>query len=284
MARAVRIPTGLLLGCTPNSAPNRVCVEKDCPTPKNGYKCCTPAAECGTDPYGNGVFCFPNPATNVDAGPPCDVDKCPTTKGGPAACCQLNNKCGVDTLGIGLCFAPPTPLCDLSSCPSTDGGPAPCCLANGQGCGFDTLGIGVCFAPPPKTCDLKKCKGDGDIKACCLPNGACGLDSLGIGFCFPPPPPVVDAGPPVQTVTGPPDDPSVNGECPSYLGLVGPIWGCCSGYGVCGTFTDGECLLPLGAQLPVGPAPKADSGKTEPFLRCTPPPPKPKGNADAGTN
>ena len=78
-------PTGIGLGCTPNSPPDRVCKVSDCPTPMAGKACCTPLAECGVDPFENGVFCLPIPpaTTTLDAGPPCDVSKCASPKNGP---------------------------------------------------------------------------------------------------------------------------------------------------------------------------------------------------------
>ncbi|HEX7669785.1 MAG TPA: hypothetical protein VF395_09390 [Polyangiaceae bacterium] len=274
-------PTGVGLGCVPNpdtNAANRVCVLKDCAAPLNGVgkACCTPLADCGWDPFGNGVFCFePAPPVATDAAPLCDLSKCSAPDGGVKPCCQLSGECGFDALGIGLCFPPPQPLCDLSTCPDVEGGKAKCCQLNGK-CGVDALGIGLCFAPPADaTCDLSTCPTPANgIKACCQPDGTCGWDSLNIGICFPPPPPPVDAGKvvvPPPIVTTPPDDPSITRECPSFIGLFGPQWGCCSAYGVCGSFIGGQCALAIGAQIPNGPPPPADAGKTEPFLRCTPP-------------
>jgi hypothetical protein len=263
--------TGLGLGCVPNPdtfGSGGVCDLKKCQDgAANG--CCTPLGECGTDPFGNGIFCFP---PVPPAQPLCPLDKCPAPDGGAKPCCQLNGDCGLDVLGIGLCFPPPVPLCVLSKCPSTDSGPAKCCQLNGK-CGVDALGIGLCFPPPPEaTCDLSTCpKPANGIKACCQPNSDCGWDSLNIGICFPPPPSPPDGGvvvPPV--VTTPPNDPSIDRNCPSFIGLFGPQWGCCSPYGVCGTFLGNQCSLGLGAQIPNGPPPTKDAGK-EPFLRCTPP-------------
>jgi hypothetical protein len=94
------------------------------------------------------------------------------------------------------------------------------------------------------------------------------VDTLGIGACFLPPLPPPD-------YTKVPDDPTITGECPSFVGPFGyPIWGCCQRvgkYGVCGQFQGSRCFL-SGSAL-VGPPPAADSGLTEPFLRCSPPPP-----------
>jgi hypothetical protein len=264
--------TGLGLGCVPNPdtiGSGGVCDLKECKKEAGASGCCTPLGACGTDPFGNGIFCFP---PVPPAAPLCALDKCPAPDGGAKPCCQLNGDCGLDALGIGLCFPPPVPLCDLSKCPSAEGGPAKCCQLNGKR-GVDTLGIGICFAPPPEaTCDLSTCPQPGNgIKPCCQPIGDCGWDSLNIGICFPPPPPPPDGGvvvPPV--VTTPPDDPSINPDCPSFIGLFGPQWGCCSPYGVCGTFLGNQCSLGIGSQIPNGPPPP-DAGK-EPFLRCTPPP------------
>jgi hypothetical protein len=129
--------TGLGLTCEPNdeSTSTRKCVLKDCPTPILGAACCTPRAQCGWDPFASGLLCLANAQVNLpDAGPPpqlCDLASCPQSDAGPAPCCQLNGQCGVDTLGIGLCFPPPT--CDLLRCPKPiEGGPAPCCQANGE--------------------------------------------------------------------------------------------------------------------------------------------------------
>jgi hypothetical protein len=44
------------------------------------------------------------------------------------------------------------------------------------------------------------------------------------------------------------------------------VWGCCSPYGVCGTFQFGACLIPIGAPLPVSI--EEDAG--DPTL-CNPP-------------
>jgi hypothetical protein len=243
-------------------APPQLCDLDRCPKTDGGpAPCCQLNGQCGADTLGVGL-CFPPPT--------CDLSKCPASFEG-RACCQASGECGVDVFGIGLCFPPPVPLCDLGACPAPDGGAKACCLQNGQ-CGVDTLGIGLCFPPPPEpTCDLARCpKSPTGLLSCCLPNGACGVDSLGIGLCFAPPPTAPDGG--VPPITEPPDDPSITGECPSFLGPLGPIWGCCSPYGVCGTFAASQCLLPVGTQLPVGPPPAAEAGVSEPFLRCKPPP------------
>lgn len=262
--------SGLLcLANTPVNLPtdggvSTLCDLASCPRTDGGpAPCCQLNGQCGVDTLGNGA-CSPPPN--------CDLSKCPATfEGGPRACCQNSGECGIDSLGIGLCFPPPMALCDLAKCPMADGGAKTCCLQNGQ-CGVDTLGLGFCFPPTTTTCELAKCpKGSGGVAACCMPSGECGVDSLGIGVCFAKPPAGVDGGPPPATV--PPDDPSITGECPSFIGMYGPIWGCCSAYGVCGQFASNQCLLPVGTQLPVGPPPPKEAGVSEPFLRCTPPEP-----------
>jgi hypothetical protein len=309
-ARCGSDPSMLGLTCQPNdhAGTNRKCVLKDCPTPLIGLSCCTPSALCGWDPFGTGAICLANAQINLDAGaacdvaqcprmdggpapccqingqcgfdtlgngtcsppPNCDLNKCPPgTEGGPRACCQLNGECGVDTFNLGICFPPPQPLCDLESCPKADGGARACCLQNGQ-CGVDTLGIGLCSAPSAMTCNLSQCpKSAAGLRSCCMPNGDCGFDSLGIGICFAPTTTSSDAG--AAPVVGPPNDPSITSQCPSFIGLNGPIWGCCSTFGVCGEFASNQCLLPQGTQIPPGPPPPPDSGITETFVRCTPP-------------
>ena len=116
-------------------------------------------------------------------------------------------------------------------------------------------------APPPvnvdsgvPACNVKKCSVPDVGIACCTNSGKCGVDATGSGlFCVVPVAPtdaaVPDAG---QISTMPPDDPSVDGQCPSHIGLNGaPIWACCSKYGVCGTFAANQCLLPVGAEIPI---------------------------------
>lgn len=280
-------PTGVGLTCLPNpdSPTSRECRRGDggkiysdgveCRPQLIGTACCTALGGCGWDPFGSGFVCFANPP---QINPTCDVSKCVTTDGGAKACCLPNGGCGTDALGIGICFPPPLPAppptCDVTKCDGDETGLKACCLPNGQ-CGVDTLGIGVCFPPPPKpTCDLSKCGPDpSGLRSCCLPNGQCGTDTLGIGVCFVPPLP-----PPNYTQV--PDDPRISSECPSFIGAFGyPVWGCCERvgkYGVCGQFQGNQCLL--FGQIPTGPPPAADSGITEPFLRCTPPPPSNRDN------
>jgi len=212
-----------------------VCKISDCPMPDEGVACCTPFAECGFDMAGTGLNCVPNPGTSQRE-------------------------------------------CVLSDCELPAVGNA-CCTPFGT-CGYDPFGNYLqCFSLPPKvnepakpTCDVEKCDaGPGGEPGCCLPNGKCGLDSLGIGFCFVPPPPVPDAGPPPPPrSTEPPTDPSYDGQCPSYLGVFGPVWGCCSDFGVCGTFDFGQCLLAVGTVLPFD-ANESDGGVTDGSQRCKPP-------------
>jgi hypothetical protein len=217
-----------------------VCKLADCPTPDMGIACCTPFAECGMDVSGLGVNCVPNPGS-ISGDRECVLDECDDPTVGNKCCTPLA-ECGFDPFGGGeVCLPFPPPgtdieLCDPAACPDPQGG------------GF----------------------------GCCLPNGECGVDPFGINWCFA----IVvieeeDAGtidvPPIPTE--PPDDPSITGECPSFLGDIGPLWGCCSDFGVCGVFEFEQCLLPVGTELPVGPPPDedADGGADEPFLRCTPP-------------
>lgn len=218
-----------------------VCELSKCPKPETGLSCCTPLAQCGTDPTGIGLACVPNPGGNASE-MVCDLGDCPKPTVG-IACCTPFAQCGNDPFSSGLaCFANPAVSvvpsgedggqCDADQCPTTDDGPAACCLPNGE-CGVDSWGIGICFLPPP---------------------------------VIEPVEPVDAAVPPVSTE--PPDDPSVTGECPSYLGFYGPIWGCCSDYGVCGTFTSDECLLPVGTQIPV--ASDEDAGAPV-YPYCKPP-------------
>lgn len=218
-----------------------VCRLSECPTPQMGAACCTPLAECGMDPAGLGLNCVPNPDVTTER--ECVLDECPEPTVG-IACCTPLALCGFDPFGSGqVCFAFPPPgtipeFCDPAACPSPEGGFG-CCAANGE-CGVDPFGIGWCF---PSVAG-------GEVE-----------EDAAVPEELPPLPPIS---------TEVPDDPSITGECPSFLGFFGPVWGCCSGFGVCGTFAYDECLLPAGTELPVGP-PDEDAGQTEPFLRCTPP-------------
>ena len=221
-----------------------------------GSACCTAFGGCGWDPFASGFICFANPPP---INPTCDINTCPTPDGGAKPCCLPNGNCGTDALGIGICFPPPlpppAPTCDITLCEADAAAAKSCCLPNGK-CGVDTLGIGICFPPPlPATCVLKACPRDpSGYKSCCLPSGACGTDNTGLGICFLPPLP-----PPNYTQV--PDDPTITGECPSFIGAFGyPLWGCCERvgkYGVCGQFQGNQCLL--FGQIPTG-ASEADSG------------------------
>lgn len=199
----------------------------------------------------------------------CELSKCPAPETG-IACCTSDARCGSDP-GVGVCMpndvAPN--VCDLAECDVPPTGIA-CCLPNGK-CGRDPWELGVCFPNPPRQnadaggplCDLESCESPEDGVACCLPTGKCGVDMTGLGFCVRPTP--ADAGDP----NGPPDDPTVTGECPSYLGAGNvPVWGCCSRFGVCGTFAYDMCLLAPGTQIPVPANDGEDAGIPG---RCTPP-------------
>lgn len=222
------------------ATPPNVCELAECPRPEVGLACCTPLAQCGTDPSGLGLTCVPNAGS-----------------------------------------ASSEMVCALSDCPEPTVG-IPCCTPFAQ-CGFDPTSSGLpgwCFANPPDVtaagidaavCDVSKCPAaDGGASACCLPNGDCGVDSWGIGICFAPPPDLGDAAvPPISTT--PPDDPSVTGECPSYLSAVGPVWGCCSDFGVCGTFANDSCLLPVGTVIPVSDEGTEDDAGDKIFPYCNAP-------------
>ena len=189
-----------------------VCELAECPQPFLGIACCTPLAQCGTDFLGLGLSCLANPGEPIDA--VCDLMECPDPPIG-VSCCTPVGRCGTDLYGTGVMCYPNAP-----ALPGRDGG---------------------------TICPLDECPIPTQGYACCTIDARCGVDLYGFGQCVPnletP-----DAGP---ISTGPPDDPSVTGECPSYLGLFGPVWGCCSPYGVCGTFQFGACLLPIGAPLPI---------------------------------
>lgn len=209
----------------------------------------------------------------------CELAKCPQPFIG-AACCTPLAQCGADFLGLGMsCLANPgSPVpertCVLAECPTPPFG-VPCCTTTGA-CGADPYGSGLMCYPTPqipdageRACQVQDCPIPPVGYRCCTIDDRCGSDLYGLNQCAPniviePPP---DGGyPPVSTE--PPDDPSITGECPSFLGLLGPVWGCCSRYGVCGTFQQDECLLPLGTTLPP-PAPDEDAGIAD--TRCTPP-------------
>lgn len=220
-----------------------VCQLSKCPTPAMGLACCMPNAQCGMDTTGLGLNCVPLPGQTYASDSVCVLNECPTPTVG-TRCCTPFAQCGFDPLGTGqFCFAFPVsnadagtaqPTCDLTKCPEVDdGGPAACCLANGN-CGFDSLGVGVCIAPSAAL----------------------------------PPDMTSTAQPPA---TRPPDDPSITGECPSYLDTTGPVWGCCSDYGVCGTFDLGTCLLPAGTEIPVALPTDEDGGAKHAYPLCVPP-------------
>ena len=106
-------------------------------------------------------------------------------------------------------------------------------------------------------CDVRECPYPAIGFRCCAVDGRCGTDLYGFGQCAPTvdfTQPAVDGGGLPATPIEPPDDPSVTGECPSFLGLTGPVWGCCAKYediGICGTFQFGECLIVAGAPIPM---------------------------------
>lgn len=223
-------------------------------------------------------------ATDVQGDGICDLAACPEPDMG-IACCAPNGACGNDPTGVGLvCVANAGEgnVCVLDDCPLPSVGDA-CCTPFGT-CGFDPFASKVfCFANPPlitepppvdaevASCDPSECPDPEVGLPCCLPTGLCGVDPFSIGFCFGPPL-NIDAGvveQPEISVT-PPDDPSVDGQCPSYIGLTGaPVWGCCSGFGVCGTFAGDTCFLPFGT--PITPNLDEDAGALDGVLRCTPP-------------
>jgi len=199
------------------------------------------------------------------------------------ACCAPNGACGSDPTGVGLvCMANAGEgnVCELEECPKPTVGNA-CCTPFGS-CGFDPFESNIfCIVNPPlleepvppdagPVCDPDECPEPQVGLACCLPTGLCGVDTFSIGFCFGPPLPPEDGGvidPPSVT---PPDDPSVDGQCPSFIGLTGaPVWGCCSGFGVCGTFAGETCFLPAGTPIPL--TSDADAGELDGVLLCNPP-------------
>ncbi len=226
---------------------------------------------CGDD---DGNNASPDSGVDRDSGKVdgvCNPAECPTPING-VACCLPDARCGSDP-GFGMCIAnsdqPPANTCDLDECDVPPTGVA-CCLSNGK-CGRDPWELGVCFPNPPRqnedaggpTCDLSECDSPDEGIACCMPSGRCGVDLLGLGFCAL----ATDGG--VTDPTEPPNDPSITGECPSYLGAGNiPVWGCCSRFGVCGTFAYDMCLLAPGTQIPVPANDGEDAGI--PGL-CTPP-------------
>lgn len=210
----------------------------------------------------------------------CALSKCPTSEAG-VACCTPYGKCGYDPTALGLACVPNSGQafsdreCVIADCDEPLEGKA-CCTPYAE-CGFDPFEDGIyCFPIPEEippfdagvpACEVSSCaEADAGI-ACCLDNGECGIDPFGVGLCFPTEP-LTDGGIVLEPIsTTPPDDPSVDGQCPSYIGFAGPIWGCCSEFGVCGTFLDENCFLPEGT--PIGIDPDADAGLVG-VLTCKP--------------
>ncbi len=218
-----------------------VCDLPSCPAPPFGVACCTPLAQCGWDPLGLGTNCAPNPGAPL-SDRVCSLDACPEPPVG-IQCCTPFGLCGTDPFATGQsCFPNPPP---------------------------------VNIAPPEPvdaaafiTCDVDACEESELGPSCCLPDGECGVDTLGVGFCFPRPP-EIDASIPQNPIsTDPPNDATVDGQCPSFIGFFGPIWGCCSPFGACGTFEAGQCLLPVGTPVPLSSAP--DGGIPPNVIPCDP--------------
>ena len=214
-----------------------ICDPSACPEPDMGIACCAPNAACGSDPTGVGLVCI----ANAGEGNICVLEDCDKPTVGNA-CCTPFGTCGFDPFETNIfCFANPPFIPDP---PPTD-------------------------AQVP-SCDPAECPDPEVGLPCCLPTGYRGVDTFSIGFCFPPPIEVDGGTPPDISVT-PPDDPSVDGQCPSFIGLAGePVWGCCSGFGVCGTFAGETCFLPAGTPIPA--ISDADAGELEGVLLCNPPP------------
>jgi len=210
----------------------------------------------------------------------CDLAACPEPDMG-IACCAPNGACGNDPTGVGLvCVANAGEgnVCILEECDEPSVGSA-CCTPFGT-CGFDPFDSNIfCFANPPLleeppptdaevvSCDPDECPDPEVGLPCCLPTGLCGVDPFSIGFCFGPPVEIDGGVPPVISIT-PPDDPSVDDQCPSYIGLAGePVWGCCSQFDVCGTFISETCFLPAGTPI----TSSEDAGALAGVLRCDSP-------------
>ncbi len=211
------------------------CEAATCPDPDMGIACCAPNGACGSDPSGLGLVCI----ANAGEGNVCVLDQCELPSVGNA-CCTPFGTCGFDPLETGIfCFANP---------PFIEG-------------------------PPPDagmSCDPEDCDKPEVGSACCMPSGACGADPFEIGLCFPIPA-EEDAGVPPPLSYDPPEDPSVDGQCPSYVDQFGfPVWGCCSGFRVCGSFIEGTCFLPEGTLIPVGEIDE-DAGIFLGGLLCEPP-------------
>lgn len=210
-----------------------VCDPSQCPEPDEGIPCCAPNGSCGSDPSGLGLVCV----ANTGEGNVCVLEDCPEPTVGNA-CCTPFGTCGFDPFETNVfCIANP-PLLE---------------------------------EPPPvdaNVCDPAECEAPQVGVACCLNNGDCGIDPFEVGFCFPPAP-EGDGGPTNIDLT-PPDDPSVDGQCPSYVGVTGePVWGCCSNFGVCGTFAGETCFLPAGTEIPL--TTDEDGGQLNGALLCSPP-------------
>jgi len=220
-----------------------VCRLSKCPAPPDGMgiACCTSTAECGMDPTGLGLACVPLPGSVSASEAVCTLKDCPKPTTGDA-CCTPFAECGFDPFSSGLfCFANPASSPDA----------------------------GTNMSNQP-SCDLTKCPAvdDGGAAACCLADGSCGFDTFGVGVCFAPSGGTTTE-PPVSTT--PPSDPSITGECPSYLDVTGPVWGCCSVFGVCGTFEAEECLIPIGTEIPVVLPTDEDGGPSHAYPLCGPP-------------
>lgn len=211
------------------------CEAATCPEPDMGVACCAPNGACGSDPSGLGLVCV----ANAGEGNVCVLDDCPLPSVGNA-CCTPFGTCGLDPFESGVfCFANP---------PFVEGPP-----------------------PDAGSCDPSECATPEIGNACCTVSGACGADPFDIGLCFPIPP-EEDAGPPPVVSFEPPDDPAVDGQCPSYIDEFGfPVWGCCSGFSVCGAFVEGTCFLPEGTLVPVGDQIDDDAGVFLGSLLCDPP-------------
>ena len=214
-----------------------ICDPSACPEPDMGIACCAPNGACGSDPTGIGLVCV----ANAGEGNVCVLEDCPEPTVGDA-CCTPFGTCGIDPFETSIiCFANPPVIPDP---PAAD-------------------------AEVP-TCDIDECEVPEIGLPCCMSNGRCGVDTFEIGWCLPPPVEVDGGRPPDISVT-PPDDPSVDGQCPSFIGLAGaPVWGCCSPFGVCGTFAGETCVLPAGTPIPA--LSDVDAGELEGVLLCNPPP------------
>lgn len=214
-----------------------ICDPSACPEPDMGIACCAPNGACGSDPTGVGLVCV----ANAGEGNVCVLEDCPEPTVGNA-CCTPFGTCGIDPFETNIfCFANPPLVPDE---PVPDAGSPLCDLAE---CPVPEVGI-----------------------ACCRSNGKCGVDVFEIGWCVPPEV-AVDGGTPGPIDFERPDDPSVDGQCPSFVGLDGePVWGCCSALSVCGVFAGETCFLPAGTPIPS--LADVDAGELEGVLLCNPPP------------